>query len=222
MKRYWDYSEQERAELTAEQVEKLLAYELMEQGVLVVEPLRVEEIQEIKLPTRRVFMLSEAQQYSGTTSLNIGFETIEQAESARDAIRFVRESPWNGTAHVRPVRALTIASEELPDETAVAAAKAVLDENTRRSNANATARREHEEACKKVADATSGIWSDWHDCRRVEARHQKIRDTLADYVRMTDGDAAMARAFLGKAFPADEIEAALGPQATDDVADKAA
>jgi hypothetical protein len=120
------------------------------------------------------------------------------------------------------VRALTIASEELPDETAVAAAKAVLDENTRRSNANATARREHEEACKKVADATSGIWSDWHDCRRVEARHQKIRDTLADYVRMTDGDAAMARAFLGKAFPADEIEAALGPQATDDVADKAA
>jgi hypothetical protein len=102
MKRYWDYSEQERAELTAEQVEKLLAYELMEQGVLVVEPLRVEEIQEIKLPTRRVFMLSEAQQYSGTTSLNIGFETIEQAESARDAIRFVRESPWNGTAHVRP------------------------------------------------------------------------------------------------------------------------
>jgi hypothetical protein len=32
----------------------------------------------------------------------------------------------------------------------------------------------------------------------------------------------MARAFLAKAFPADEIDAALGPQAVNDVADTAA
>jgi hypothetical protein len=211
MRRYWDYAESERAKLSAEQVEKLLAYELMEQGVLQVEPLKLEEIQPVTLPTRRVFVLNEAQQYSGTTSLDIGFETIEQAEAARDAIRFVRESPWNGTPHVRPVRALTITSEELPDEAAVTAAKAILDENTRRGNANATAKREHEEACKKVADATSGIWSDWHDCQRAEARRQKIRDTLADYTRMTDGNETLARAFLVKAFPPDEIEAAVGP-----------
>jgi hypothetical protein len=211
MKRYWDYSEAERANLSVERVEQFLAYELMEQGVLGVEPLKIEEIREIRLPTRRVFVLNEAQQYSGTTSLDIGFETIEQAEAARDAIRFVRESPWNGTAHVRPVRAITITSEELPDEAAVTASKAALDENTRRSNANATAKREHEEASKKIADATFGIWSDWRECREVEAKRQKIRDTFAEYLRMTDGNEPLARGFLAKAFPADEIEAALPP-----------
>lgn len=211
MKRYWDHSESERAAMSMEQVEKLLAYELMEQGVLQVEPLKLEEIQPVSLPTRRVFMLCEASGYGGApANLELGFDTIEQAEAARDAIRYIRESPWNGTAHIRRARAIVIASEELPDEAAVAAAKAILDENTRRSSANTAAKRQYEEDTKKVSDATTGVWGDWRDCQRAEAKRQKIRDTLAEYVRMTEGDENLACAFLAKAFPADEIEAAVG------------
>jgi hypothetical protein len=217
MKTYWDYTETERAKLTYEQVEKLLAYELMAQGVLMVEPPKVEEVQPVALATRRVFMLVETKQHFGNENLGLAFDTIEQAEAARDAVRYRHEAPWNGTPHVRPVRALAIVSEEMPDEAAVTASKAVLEENKRRVAANEAAKREYEEASKKVADATAGIWSDWHECLRAEVRRQKIRDTLTDYRRMTEGNETMARSFLGKAFPADEIDAAVGPQAPESV-----
>lgn len=212
MKRYWDHLESERAKLTAEQIEKLLAYELMEKGVLQVEPLKLEEIQPIELPKRRVFALYEANGYGGQANLGIGFDSIEQAEAARDAIRYIRESPWNAVPHTRPARAIQIVTEELPTDEAVTAAKAALDEQKRRETANAEAKRLHEEACKKVAEATAAIWTDRAECERAEARRQRIRDTLTDYVRMTEGNEILARAFLAKAFPADEIGAALGEQ----------
>jgi hypothetical protein len=218
MKRYWDYSESERAKLTAEQVEKFLAYELMERGVLQVEPLNLEEPKPVSLPKRRVFLLREGDGAYGTM-LNLGFETIEQAEACRDAIRFIREQQgWQGPHFTRPVKALQIVSEDLPTDDAVTAARSALEAESRIESANETARREYEAACKKVADATSGVWSDWRECQSVEARHQKIRDTLAGYVQMADGNEAMARAFLAKAFSPDEIEEAIGPQAAKEAA----
>lgn len=211
MKRYWDLSETERAKLTYEQVEKFLAYELMEKGVLQVEPLVLEEVAPVELPKRRVFVLEEANGYGGFGHLDLAFDTIEQAEACRNAIRYIRESAWNEGAKTRPVRALQITAEELPSDVDVAARKAAIDEHTRREQANAKAKREHEEACKKIADATSGVWTDWHACRAAEARRQRIRDTFTEYARMTDGNGDLARAFLAKAFPVDEIEAAIGP-----------
>lgn len=211
-KRYWDHTEQERAHLTEEQVRALLGYELMEKGVLAVEPLKLEEVQPVTLPTRRFYVLHEANGYGGTTDLGFAFESIEEAETLRRLLRFVRASGWNETTRVRPVRATQLVAEDLPDDDAVTAAKAALDENRRREQANAEAKRKHEEACKKVADATAGVWSDWCACREAEAQRQKIRDTFAEYRRMTGGDAHLARAFLAKAFPADEIEAAVGPE----------
>lgn len=210
MRRYWDHTESERAKLTAEQVEKLLSYELMAKGVLQVEPLMLEEARPVELPKRRVFTLVEM---SGSieSGLGIGFDTIEQAEAARDAIRYIRESPWNAPAYTRATRGLQIKSEELPTDDAVTAQKAALDEQRRREAANAEARKEYEEASKKVSEATADVWSDWRECQRSEARRQKIRDTLAEYVRMTDGNERMARGFLAKAFPADEIAEAIPP-----------
>jgi hypothetical protein len=211
MKRYWDHAESERAKMTAEQVEKLLAYELMEQGVLGVEPLKIEDEEPVPLPTRRVYLLREGDGNYGTM-LDLGFETVEQAEAARDAIRFRREqSGWQGPFFTRPAKTIQVIAEELPTQDAVMAAKTSLDEQTRRASANTAERARFEKESKKVADATSSVWSDWRACRETEARFQKIRDTFAEYLRMTDGNAALARGFLAKAFPADEIEAALPP-----------
>lgn len=211
MKRYWDYTESERAGLTEAQVEKLLAYELMERGVLQVEALKVEDVQPVEVPGRRVFLLREGDGSYGTM-LPVAFATIEQAEACREAITFIREqNGWQGPHYTRPVKALQVVSENLPTEDTITAKRTDLAEQARREQANASARREHEEASKKVAEATSVIWSDWRDCQAAEARRQKIRDTLADYVRMTDGDDTLARAFLAKAFPAEEIDEAVGP-----------
>jgi hypothetical protein len=211
MKRYWDHTESERAALTAEQVEKLLAYELMEKGVLQVEPLRLEEPKPVSLSARRVFLLREGDGNYGAM-LNIGFGTVEQAEACRDAITFIREQHgWQGPHFTRPVKHLQIVSEDLPTEAVVTEARAALAEESRVNSANAAAQNRYSEESKKVAEATSGIWSDWRECRDAEARRQKIRDTLADYRRMTGGDETLARAFLVKAFPAEEVEEAVGP-----------
>lgn len=216
-KRYWDLAERERAGLTAEEVEKLLAYELMEKGVLAVEPLKIEEVAPVPLPARSVFLLREGDGNYGTL-LPLVFATIEQAEAARDAVQFIREQDgWKGPWFTRPVNALQVVTEYMPTKDAVLAAKVPLDEQQRREAANSAARSEHEKACKAVADATSGIWDDWRECRRVEAKLQKIRDTFAEYLRMTDGSEDLARAFLAKVFDAEEIYAAVGgilPQAT--------
>jgi hypothetical protein len=211
MKRYWDYTQSERATLTVEQVEKLLAYELMERGVLQVEPLKLEPEEPVKLDTRRVFLLREGDGNYGTM-LNIAFATVEAAEAAREAIRFIREQQgWQGPHFTRPAKTLQVIAEDLPTEETVAAARVSLDERSRRESANSAERARFEKESKAVTDATSGIWSDWRGCREAEAKRQKIRDTLADYLRMTEGNDALARAFLAKAFPADEVEEAIGP-----------
>ena len=210
MKTYWDYTERERAGLATEQVEKLLAYELMEQGVLQVEPLKLEVVEPVALERRRVFALVETNGFGSHTDLGLAFDTIEQAEACRAVVRYVREAPWSAVPHVRSVRALQIVAEELPTAEAVTAQKTALDEQKRRESANAEAVRRFEEETKKVSEAAARVWADWHECRRAEARHQKIRDTLAEYLRMIEGNDALSLAFLAKAFPADEILAATG------------
>lgn len=210
MKRYWDHSEEERARLTEEEVKDLLAYELMEKGVLRVEAPKFEAVSAVEIPKTPVFTLSEATGYGSDLPLGIGFDTLEQAEACRGAIRYIREAQWNEPARIRAPRALQIIAENLPSTRDFAARKALLDENTRRERVNAEAQKEYEAACKMVSDATSDVWSDWFACQKAEARHEKIRRTLAEYRLMTGGDETMARRFLDKAFPREDILAAVG------------
>lgn len=55
-----------------------------------------------------------------------------------------------------------------------------------------------------------GVWDDWNGCRDEEARLEKIRKTLADYERMTDGNKDMALGFLAKVFDVEDIKTATG------------
>jgi hypothetical protein len=215
MKRYWDYTESERAKLTEEQIEPLLAYELMERGVLGVTPLVLEDVAPVKLPASRVYMLVESDSYgNGTSTLGIGFANVEAAEECRNRIGYVLEHSWNEPPHVRPPRSIRVVADDLPTSEAVATSKAAITEQKRREEANKAAIHKHEEACKAASDATSGIWSDWAACRETEAHNQRIRDTLAEYLRLTDGNTIMARVFLAKAFPPGEIAEALGETAS--------
>ncbi len=212
MKRYWDHSERERAAMSVEEVEKLLAHELMEKGVLQVEPLALEEEMAVPLPTRRVFLIHEVDQYGRLSPLPLGFDSIEEAEPFLKSIRYIRETPYHEPVRTRPVRALQVVAEELPTEDGVAAHKVALQERASLVRRNEAAREAHDTACRAVTDATESLWEDWRSCKAAEIRHQKIRDTLAKYVQMTEGDELKARHFLDLAFPVDEIEAALGPE----------
>lgn len=209
MQRYWDYSEKERAAMTEEQVEQLLGYELMERGVLKVDPPAIQTMLPVDMPKRRVFSLAETDQYGNAKPIGISFDTIGQAEACLAAVPMMRVHEWNVEQHVAPIKGITVIAEELPDTAAVLAAKATTDDNRRRKNENDEAQRQYEAAVKKVSDATSDVWSDWHDCRRKADEAKKIRDTFDEYKRMTGGNEEMARAFLAKAFDASEIEEAL-------------
>lgn len=208
MQRYWDYSEKERAAMTEEQVEVLLGYELMEKGVLKVDLPVVHDMLPVDMPKRRIFSLAEIDQHGTTKPIGVSFETIAQAEACLTFNPLKRVDEWNTEHHVASCN-MTIIAEMLPDAAAVIAAKATTDDNRRRKAENDEAQRRYEQELKKVNDATSGVWSDWHDCRRKADEAKKIRDTFDEYKRMTGGNEELARAFLAKAFEANEIEEAL-------------
>jgi hypothetical protein len=209
MKRYWDYSERERAALTTEQVQGLLARELMEKGVLQVDPPKLEEVVPVDIRKGRVFSLAEVKEYGNVSTLGLSFSTLEQAEAVKLAAPLVRVTSYGEEPHVRLAHSLQIVTEEMPSEESVTLAKAALAENRRREQANASAKAEYERAQREVDKATADVWSDWAKCQRTEERHKKIRATLDEYTRMTEGNTEMARGFLAKVFDADEIEAAL-------------
>jgi hypothetical protein len=88
MTTYWDLSEQERAALTADDVQKYIDAELMLKGVLKVKPLALEPEPTVPVPSTKAFVVRFGGKY-GRTDSGVAFDTIESAQ-AFIALRAVR------------------------------------------------------------------------------------------------------------------------------------
>jgi hypothetical protein len=209
MKRYWDHTEEERAALTAPQVEALLGYELMEKGVLVIGNPPAEAPAEVPIPTRRVYCLVE-KNGGVVNDLDLCFNDETKARAALGFITWIREAPWNAPAHTRAPRDLMVMAVEMPNEADVAASRAALADRERRKREHDEAKRGYDEAQKKVAESTADVWSDWRRCIAEENHRERIRATMAEYLKMTDGNDGLARSFLAKVFTPEDIRSALG------------
>lgn len=206
MKRYWDYDEKERAELTEEQVRELLDYELMEKGVLKVPALSIEVPRPVDIPTRKVFTI----QVDAYTKLGVAFDTIEAAQSFLALKPMMRVESYAEKAHCKPLDKATVAIEDLPSESDVATRRQALRENQKIEARNVEAKHEHDAALMEIDEATSGIWADWRSCLAAKAKREKVSATFGEYKRLTDGNEGLARTFLAKVFSSSEIADALG------------
>lgn len=59
----------------------------------------------------------------------------------------------------------------------------------------------------EVSAVTKGVWDNWFECKVKAQNYQKLLDTKAEYEKITEGDAGLARTFLQKIYSDDEISA---------------
>ena len=206
MQRYWDYSEKDRAELTEDQVESLMAAELMEAGVV-----RVESPAEL---------CCEMPELTGETWWTIkanyslpGF-AYRNADDAAKAM--AGATPLNyeyiGGQHYHIIAGTRKDIEIVPvviyDGASLQAHKSAAEKAAANKKANEAAAQAYLESSRAVDAVVNGVWDDYRKCQATKRRFKKIVDTQAEYTKICDGDERKARVFLAKAFPQPDIDAA--------------
>lgn len=208
MKTYWDLSEKERAELTAEQLTALEALELMEVGVLRCDPLVLLDEPVMPKPDRRGFVLKGE---------DVVFDTIEVARASieggagrlqhkyladdyRQPVRWLKPISGHDERTVEEVAYYSEASF-LEAQTSMAIAAAARKENDRR-------REQHQKDWTAQSDALTRLRDDHRTCCLTGERMKRVLSTLAEYEQMA-GSRDVAMSFLDKAFTAGDIEKAM-------------
>jgi len=207
MNRYWNFSEKERAAMTRENVQAFIDVELMEKGVLKVEPPVLQEIQQVEVPTSVGYEVLYVGEYHSDTSTGFAFTTPEQADAFVKLYPMKIDTKWEyGTQRfLDPCRELKIQPITLPSVVEMSQMASILKANKAAKDANEKALENHRKAMKVVEDATKGLWDDWQECREKSRRCQKVADTRAEYLKLSGGDAEIAETFLKKVLDEDRI-----------------
>jgi len=209
MTTYWDLSEQERAALTADDVQRYVDAELMLKGVLKVKPLEIEPEPNMPVPVTKAFVVRFASKY-GSMDSGVAFATLDAAQA------FVALRPMNlaseylestSVPYTKPAIDSEIAEVPIFTEEAKNAVRADLKRGAAIKASNGKRREEYTKAVAAQESALSGLWEDWTTCREEEAKLRAVADTLKDYQR-TAGDDGIALSFLAKVYPAALIEEA--------------
>lgn len=202
MNRYWDLSDKERSELTREQVEALMTVELMEKGVLKVEPPAVVPVEEMQEPSLQLFCVK-----AGYRDPGCGYLTAERAaEAARDAVAidydYIGGTHYNKLGKSNDVEIVPLKIYK-PDELALNRAK--IERNNAAKAANIKAESDYKSACKAVEDACAGVWEDWFKKCETGNRYERIVRVYKEYLTTCNGDEQIAFKFLRKAYLDPEI-----------------
>lgn len=200
MKRYWDYTERERAAMTREQVEQFFDYELMERGVLKVPPLILQD-------------LKPEPDLKRTTWFQVGsvlFNTIEKAEAYMKlephtsgynyAVGYDKEYAEPVDKEIKQVQKF--------DREEMANAATVLSANKAIKEANRKDEQAHAKATEEQGRVLDGLTSDWMECQDRDRQHKRVIDTRLNYLQLANGDDVIAENFLRKLFPVAVIEEA--------------
>ena len=200
MNRYWDLSERERADLSEEMVRSFINVELMEKGVMRVDPPVLHRIEPVDLPRSTYYFVkfrTEADGYD--RSLDVAFRSVEEAEKFLALKPLHQASDWQtDTASVDIITSAAIEPKAVVERQVVLNAHLTLKANKEKREANTRAESDWKLAQKAVDEASRGVWSDWHECQEKRARMVRLMRTKAEYELMTNGDAALARSFLLK------------------------
>lgn len=207
MQRYWDLSEKQRAELTEKEVAAMLPMELMEKGV--VQPQAPQLLTaEIRMPaTRRMYCVSHDNCYGEPA---VVYESAEEAELAMGGGMAMRYDYFAGKTYHYVDKSCNMAIKAVDvvtDRVQIAECKTANEKAIANKKINDEALAEYEATMNIVDAVTENVWEDYRACQTRLCRYQRIANTFAEYVTMSD-DHEVAAKFLHKAFPASEINAA--------------
>lgn len=207
MKTYWDLSETERAALSSELVAKYADAELMRVGVLKPRAPKLSDETEPVVSPRVYYTLSAPCRY-GDKTLDVVFDSRGAAETHL-ATAFDLDHDYEiGHAVARRTRPIVREVVALSEEDA-AAHRSQLMAAKAAKEANEKERARFADEAKKVEQALRGMWDDWHECTARDREMRRVAETYQHYIEVAEGDRKVALKFLRKAFPDDEIKAAV-------------
>lgn len=199
---YWDLSEQERAALTREGVERFIDAELMLKGVLAPKPPEPVHQGEPTLETRTVFVVGG--EYS---TLPIAFATLDAAQQflALEPLSIERNWEVGDVRFVRRLASQPVSAQSFPTEAAVLSRVAEIKRATAAKREADERQKAYAAALKQVEKVLEGLWEDWYACCAKARRVDDLVQTSDKYLRLSHGDAAMALGFLKLAFLPEQI-----------------
>ena len=208
MNRYWDLSEKERSALTDEDMRLHEKLELMEAGIVDVEPPQPPQYADVSVPTKQYYRVGwESDRYNSNHAIDCMFETKEQAEALVALKPIEIASSYGSSPDVARwpkryyVQTSNLASREDSDKL-----RPEIDENDKLKTEYDSELSKFNKHVGMKSDALAKMRQDRRSCYHAAQRMKKIRSTLEDYISTCDGDANMANKFLSKAFDAEEIE----------------
>lgn len=206
MNRYWDKTEKERSELTAQDVESYLAVEMMEKGVKKLEEPVLLTIEPAPKPSTRYYEVSFDGTYGRPDSSDFCFETMEQAQS------FINSSPYKivndygtETKHAAACTGGAITPVEKYSPADVARYKSILEKNKSAKSSNEKVMSAYNAAHKAVTQAVEGVWDDYRECCSKRRECEEVKRTWDEYVTLCGGDEKIASTFLRKAYDSERI-----------------
>lgn len=211
VERYWDLSDRQRAELSAEQFEALLAVERMEKGVATPpEPEYVDETV-APVPTTRAFGIRFKTEAYREETADLLFPSAEAAAQAAALVTRVKGYDYSASSSGNVIKIpsdVSIVPVDLPTAEALAAARPEQQKAAIARERNKTMRDEYTKAMSAYADAANDVRSDRVRCQTLARTHRGVIATFEEFTRTAQGDADMAGRFLRKAHTQEAIEAA--------------
>lgn len=212
MKRYWDYSEQERAEMTRETVESLLKFELMEAGVEAVVAVELEKVPEVTVSKKTMWRVGHDTRYSSKGYFDCLFATQEQAAEFAKLNPSWSDYDWevgNHYTYAVGSTGLCIESVEVFDHASVLTVTPQLKNIAAIKKRNEQATSEFNEKSKKVEATCEGVWDDWFECGNKKSDALKLQSNYSEYLGMCDGNSDIAMMFLRKTFTDERVDRAV-------------
>ena len=210
MKTYWDLTEKERAALDREGVERYIDAELMANGCLRAEPPKFEPVPDAPtMATERWYTIKVG--YSAT---ELAFRDAAHAQLIVDACQGGLTDQRVGRSYdksyllVAPDVEIKIVPVDVVSRSDFEAVKEQLARIGEVNAVNKSRQDVYDQTVKAQNAVLDGLWKDWYACGQKAQECQEVKNTLAKYTVIADGDETIARRFLSKAFDVVRIEEA--------------
>ena len=209
MQTYWDLTEQERANLTDDEMKYYGDIELMKAGLVRPVPPKLEDVGTVDVNTTEFYCLAYEGDYGHQNTLDLLFDTVEQANA------FIALKPkkikhdWqSGLDFAEDIAQPSIKPTKIADTRELNrvqdTAKAIKDAKGRNEKATA----EYQKLANETSKALKDIDDDHWRCHDLEREYQHILDTKAEFLRLSKGDEAIAMQFLLNKYRQEDIDAA--------------
>jgi hypothetical protein len=204
MKTYWDHTNQERAQLSAEYVTSLLDAEMMVAGVRKPTPPVLQEVPASPLGAKsKYFGVHAKGKYGSDEILEVVFTTAEQAQAFIDLCPCGQDYDYDIGSEFRyakPLNNAVIQQIELYSWDSINKFHSSLKQWKAASEQNAKLQSSFTEASNKAEKITNKVWEDYYQQRQTLATMTAIADTFDQYKKLTEGNEDLAVTFLGKLY----------------------